>query len=111
MKVLKHVEESVKPGKNARELFQEAQAILAEAPLGVFYHHLGHGFGLFPHEAPHLNPHWDDTFAAGEVLTAEPGPYAPPRHGGMPLENNYLVTADGGELLTGFPLALSERFS
>jgi len=106
LKVLKHVEQTVKPGKSARELFQEAQAILAEAPLGVFYHHLGHGFGLFPHEAPHLNPHWDDTFEAGEVFTAEPGLYAPELKGGMRLENNYLVTKDGVELLTDFPLEL-----
>lgn len=105
-KVLEHVQRSVKPGKSARQLFQEAQAILAEAPLGIFYHHLGHGFGLFPHEAPHLNPHWDDTFEAGEVFTAEPGLYAPELRGGMRLENNYLVTTEGVELLTDFPLEL-----
>ena len=106
MQVLEHVEKAVKPGKSARELFQEAQAILAEAPLGDFYHHLGHGVGLFPHEAPHLNPHWDDTFEIGEVFTAEPGLYAPELKGGMRLENNYRVTEGGVELLTDFPLEL-----
>jgi len=105
-RVFEHVERTVKPGKGARELFHEAQAILDEAPLGVFDHHLGHGFGLFPHEAPHLNPHWDDTFGAGEVFTAEPGLYAPELRAGIRLEQNYLVTESGVELLTDFPLEL-----
>ena len=95
-----------KPGKNAQELFHEAKAILDEAPVGVFNHHLGHGIGLFPHEAPHLNPNWNDTLEEGDVFTAEPGLYAPELHAGMRIENDYLVTADGVELLTPFPSEL-----
>lgn len=106
MKVLAHVEQTVKPGKSAQELFHEAQAILDEAPVGVFNHHLGHGIGLFPHEAPHLNPHWNDTFEEGDVFTAEPGLYAPELRAGMRIENDYLVTPQGVELLTPFPLEL-----
>lgn len=106
MKVFEHIERVVKPGKNAQELFHEAQAILDEASLGVFNHHLGHGIGLFPHEAPHLNPNWNDTFEVGDVFTAEPGLYAPELRAGMRIENDYLVTADGVQLLTPFPLEL-----
>jgi Xaa-Pro aminopeptidase len=106
MKVLEHVERTVKPGKNAQELFHEAQAILDEAPIGLFNHHLGHGIGLFPHEAPHLNPNWNDTFEEGDVFTAEPGLYAPELRAGMRIENDYLVTADGVELLTPFSTEL-----
>jgi Xaa-Pro aminopeptidase len=106
MKVFEHVEASVRPGKNAQEMFHEAQTILDEAPIGVFNHHLGHGIGLFPHEAPHLNPNWNDTFQEGEVFTAEPGLYAPELKAGMRIENNYLVTGDGIELLTHFPREL-----
>jgi Xaa-Pro aminopeptidase len=104
--VLRHVEQNAKPGKRARELFEEAQAMLDRAPLGVFNHHLGHGIGLYPHEAPHLNPHWDDTLEVGEVFTAEPGLYAPELKAGMRLENDYLVTETGVELLSDFPLEL-----
>jgi len=106
MKVLEHVERTVKPGKNAQELFHEAQAIFDEAPVGVFNHHLGHGIGLFPHEAPHLNPNWNDVFEEGDVFTAEPGLYAPELRAGMRIENDYLVTAGGVELLTPFPFEL-----
>jgi len=107
MKVFAHLESTVKPGKSCKELFNEAQAILDESPVGVFNHHLGHGIGLFPHEAPHLNPNWDDTFQVGEVFTAEPGLYDADRlKAGMRLENDYLVTETGVENLTPFPLEL-----
>ena len=71
-----------------------------------FEHHLGHGIGLFPHEAPHINPMWDDTFEEGEVIAVEPGLYAPELREGVRLENNYLITADGVELLTPFTMEL-----
>jgi len=106
LRVFEHVERTVKPGKSAQALFHEVQAILDQAPLGVFDHHLGHGIGLFPHEAPHLNPHWNDTFQEGEVFTVEPGLYAPELRAGMRIENDYLVTAHGVELLSPFPLEL-----
>ncbi|WP_254509444.1 M24 family metallopeptidase [Anatilimnocola floriformis] len=106
MKVFEHVEKSVKPGKNCQELFHEVQAILNEAPLGVFNHHLGHGIGLFPHEAPHLNPNWNDTFEVGDVFTSEPGLYDAILREGMRIENDYLVTETGIINLSPFPMGL-----
>ena len=106
MKALAHVEATAKPGKSAQHLFHEVQAILDECPVGEFNHHLGHGIGLFPHEAPHLNPHWDDVFEEGDVFTAEPGLYAPELRAGMRIENDYRVTADGVENLTNFAIEL-----
>ncbi len=100
--VLSMVESEVRPGRSARELFEKAQAMLAECPVGVFNHHLGHGIGLFPHEAPHLNPNWNDSFEEGDVFTAEPGLYGPELKAGIRIENDYLVTVDGVELLTHF---------
>jgi Xaa-Pro dipeptidase len=104
--VFEHLERTVRPGKSCRELYDEVCAILKRSPVGIFDHHLGHGIGLFPHEAPHLNPNWDDVFQEGEVFTAEPGLYAPELRVGMRLENDYLVTATGVELLSDFPLEL-----
>ena len=106
VRALQHVQETVRPGTNAKQLFEEVQQILDEAPIGVFNHHLGHGIGLFPHEAPHLNPYWDDTFEVGDVFTAEPGLYAPELNAGMRIENDFLVTENGVELLTDFDLTL-----
>ena len=104
--VLDMVAQSVRPGVRCRELFQQAKTMLDEYRSGAFYHHLGHGFGLFPHEAPHLNPNWDDVFEEGDVFTAEPGLYGPELQAGIRLEENYLVTSDGVERLTSFPLDL-----
>jgi len=106
VETLEMVESTVKPGVSSRSLYEQAAEMLAQCPLGEFPHHLGHGFGLYPHEAPHLNPNWDDTFQEGEVFTAEPGLYGPSLQAGIRLEQNYLVTADGVQRLTSFPLEL-----
>jgi len=107
MKVFEHIERTVKPGKSCKGLFDEAQAILDQAPVGVFNHHLGHGIGLFPHETPHLNPHWNDTFEVGDVFTCEPGLYDEKiLRAGLRLENDYLVTPTGIENLSPFPMEL-----
>ena len=100
------VQREVKPGKSCRELFQQAHDWLNQKKPWEFEHHLGHGIGLFPHEAPHLNPCWDDTFQEGEVFAVEPGLYGHDLRAGIRLENNYLVTKTGVELLTPFPMDL-----
>ena len=104
--VLEMVERTVQPGVRCADLFQEAKTILDQYRVDSFCHHLGHGIGLFPHEAPHLNPNWDDVFQEGEVFTAEPGLYGPELKAGIRLEQNYLVTNNGIERLTSFPLDL-----
>lgn len=101
------VEQTVKPGVRCQELFQSAQEMLDEYRPGAFFHHLGHAFGLFPHEGPHLNPNWDDSFQEGDVFTAEPGLYGSELKAGIRLEQNYRVTADGIQRLTSHPLPLA----
>lgn len=104
--VLQMVEQTVRPGVSCRDLFHTAKAMLDDGYPDAFIHHLGHGFGLFPHEAPHLNPRWDDQFQMGDCFTAEPGIYVPHLQAGIRLEQNYVVTADGVECLTAFPLEM-----
>lgn len=100
------VKTTIKPGVSAKKFFNEVHAYLNDAGLGVFDHHLGHGIGLFPHEAPHLNDSWDEVFEVGEVFTCEPAIYSPELRAGIRLENDYLVTESGVELLSDFPLEL-----
>ena len=106
VRVLDMVEATVRPGVSCRDLYQQAKAMLDEFRPGAFFHHLGHGIGLDPHETPHLNPHWDDVFQEGDVFTAEPGLYYDELRAGIRLEQDYLVTATGIERLTSFPLEL-----
>jgi len=103
---LKYVEATVRPGVRCQDVFAAVKSQLDAVRPGAFFHHLGHGIGLFPHEAPHLNPHWNDVFEEGDVFTAEPGLYGDDLRAGIRLEENYRVTANGVEKLTRFPLEL-----
>lgn len=106
MSVFQLVASTVKPGVSARDLYAKAKHLLECDARGSFPHHLGHGMGLAPHEPPYLNPNWDDRFQEGEVFTVEPGLYAPPLKCGLRIEQNYLVTSGGIELLSDFPADL-----
>jgi Xaa-Pro aminopeptidase len=104
---LKLVERRARPGVRCRDIYQEVQQWLATAPVGSWSSHLGHGIGLFVHEMPHLNPEWDDMLEDGDVIAVEPAIYDPALRCGMRIENNYLVTEAGLELLSPFPLDLA----
>jgi Xaa-Pro dipeptidase len=106
LEVFPMIEAEVKPGVSCRKIFEQAQQMLDLAPVGVFNHHLGHGIGLAPHEGPHLNPNWDDTFEVGDVFAVEPGLYDASLAAGLRIENDYLVTESGVQLLSDFPLEL-----
>jgi Xaa-Pro dipeptidase len=101
------IERNIRPGKGCREIFEETRQMIAQFPGGTWHSHLGHGIGLFPHEAPHLNPNWNDVFEVGDVIAVEPAVYADDElKAGIRLENNYLVTDIGVELLSDFELGL-----
>lgn len=100
------VEAQVKPGVSCKEVFEAAKKELDPAAPWLFNHHLGHGVGLAPHEGPHLNPNWNDKFEVGDYFTAEPGLYHNDLRHGVRLEQNYVVTESGVELLTPWPLDL-----
>ena len=100
------IERELRPGKRCRDLFEEVRQHLMQFPGGEWNAHLGHGIGLFPHKAPHINPNWDDAFEAGDVIAVEPAIYVPDLRAGIRLENNYLVTENGVELLSDFPFGM-----
>lgn len=100
LSVLDLVRDSVKPGDSCHGLFVEAKAMLDEFLPDSFFHHLGHGIGLYPHEAPHLNPNWNDRFEEGDVIAVEPGLYSDSLRAGIRIEENFQVTADGVRQLT-----------
>ena len=101
-----YVESTAAPGVKCRDLFDHVHGMLDGQHGWRFFHHLGHGVGLAPHEAPRLNPNWDDTLAVGDVFTVEPGIYADDLRGGIRLEHDFLVTDGGVERLSQFPLDL-----
>jgi len=106
MEAIRYVEDTVRPGVSCRAVYDVVHAMLDGFRGWTFPHHLGHGIGLSAHEAPRLNPHWDDTFEIGDVFTAEPGLYGDELRAGVRIENDYLVTSSGLERLSHFPAAL-----
>ena len=100
------VERTARAGTRCQDLYAKVQEWLATAPVGSWSSHLGHGIGLSVHEAPRLNPHWNDVLEVGDVIAVEPALYAPELSCGMRIENDYLVTESGLELLSPFPLGL-----
>jgi Xaa-Pro dipeptidase len=104
---LRLVERVARPGVRCRDLYEQVREWLAAAPVGSWSSHLGHGIGLSPHEAPRLNPHWDDVLEEGDVIAVEPALYDPALACGIRIENDYVVTAEGLELLSPFPLGLA----
>ncbi len=96
---------AMRSGVPARQADAAAREALTARDLGdAFVHSLGHGVGLHVHEAPRLAQRSDETLAAGNVVTVEPGVYLP-GEGGMRLEDMVLVTETGVEVLNRLPAA------
>ena len=69
-----------------------------------FIHSTGHGVGLDVHELPRLAPDGEE-LCPGHVVTVEPGLYDP-AVGGVRIEELVLITDDGYENLTDYPIDL-----
>ena len=104
---LQSAADRLRPGLSCRQLFRDTQATLNGVYPGGFAHHLGHGIGLQVHEAPYLNPEWDQQLATGDVITVEPGVYHPTLAAGIRLENDFIITPAGAEQITHAALGLS----
>ena len=81
------VERRARPGVRCRDIYEDVRQWLATASVGSWSSHLG--------------------LEAGDVIAVEPALYDPALSCGMRIENNYLVTDAGLELLSPFPLNLA----
>ncbi|WP_226036864.1 M24 family metallopeptidase [Aquibacillus saliphilus] len=98
--------EKSKPGTRIGDLDTVAREIISDAGYSDYFpHRIGHGMGINVHEFPSMNHLNDGVLKEGMVYTIEPGIYIPGM-GGVRIEDDVLVTADGFETLTKFPKEL-----
>jgi Xaa-Pro aminopeptidase len=98
----------LRPGTPTRVVYQEVRAHLDRfaALKSAAVHHAGHGIGLEAWESPWLAPGSDQVLQEGEVIAFEPALYAPELLGGVRLERNYVLGAEGPTPLDTFPMEL-----
>jgi Xaa-Pro dipeptidase len=93
----------IRPGASMAELDRTVRdGIAALGYAGQPTHPICHGVGARAHEPPYPHQAGGGEFEAGMVLAVEPGAYWP-GGGGLRLEDNFLVTAEGVEKLSSFP--------
>jgi Xaa-Pro dipeptidase len=99
---------AVKPGIPASAVDQAARQVIEDAGYGeYFFHRTGHGLGLEAHEEPNISQFDQTILEPGMTFTIEPGIYLPKR-GGVRIEDDIVVTEDGGLSLTSAPRDLTQ---
>lgn len=102
----KAAESVLKPGSLAGDVYKAARRIIDRAGYGnSFPHHVGHGIGLESQEPPFFLPNSTEQLKEGVVCAIEPGIYAR-SIGGIRIEDDYLITEEGFEKLSLFPMEL-----
>ena len=89
--------DAARVGIGCRELDSVARSIINAAGYGsCFGHSLGHGVGMYIHEAPRISPSAaeSDTLKPRQVVTCEPGIYIAGKYG-CRIEDMYTLLPDG----------------
>ena len=98
--------EMIRPGLRCDELDGTIHEFLSQEGYQTEdqrLHRVGHGLGLGNHEAPWLSEGNQDRLCENMVISIEPGIYLP-EIGGVRHSDTVLVTGDGHEPLTVFPM-------
>ncbi len=95
-----------RPGVAAGAVDAAARAVIDAAGYGQYFtHRVGHGIGMEGHEPPYMYGENELVLEAGMTYTVEPGIYIP-GEGGVRVEDDMVVTADGCETLSDLPREL-----
>jgi Xaa-Pro aminopeptidase len=95
--------EACSPGRSMAEMDRSVREGLARMGYsGQPTHPVCHGVGARAHEPPYPHQAGGGIFEEGMVLAVEPGAYWE-GGGGLRVEDNFVITADGLEKLSAFP--------
>lgn len=93
---------AARPGATGQDIDRATRQVIVEAGYGQYFtHRTGHGLGLEGHEPPYMVAGNAAPLVAGNTFTIEPGIYMP-GVGGVRIEDDMLITADGAESLTTY---------
>jgi Xaa-Pro aminopeptidase len=97
---------AVRPEVSGEEIDRAARGVIEAGGYGAYFvHRTGHGLGLETHELPNIVAGSKQALRVGTTFTVEPGIYVP-GVGGVRIEDDVLITADGVRVLTSFPREL-----
>lgn len=96
----------LKPGMSGDGIFRAVSGALVQNGCAPLPHHAGHAVGGDNMEEPDFVRGCEGTLKEGMVVTLEPGVYFPGENG-IRVENNYLITESGCELLFEYPTDLT----
>jgi Xaa-Pro dipeptidase len=96
-----------RPGIAAGKVDDAARGVIEKAGYDRYFtHRTGHGLGMEEHETPYIFAANNQILNEGMVYTVEPGIYLPGK-GGVRIEDDVVVTAEGTRSLSDFPRELT----
>jgi Xaa-Pro aminopeptidase len=90
---------AIRAGAKLAEIDARTRSVIREGGFPVYGHGTGHGLGLDVHETPFVREKSEGVLQTGQIITIEPGIYLPGQIG-VRIEDDVLVTEQGGEILT-----------
>ncbi len=105
---------AARPGVQCQAIDDAARKVITDAGYGPDYknftHRVGHGIGMDGHEWPYLVRGNTTPLAAGMTFSDEPGVYITGEFG-VRLEDDWVVTPNGGEMFTPQSPSLEDPFA